>query len=64
MKYKVHHFKIRMSEDQLKLEQFLNSLRGNVVSIVPNVARTTLLQIYGGSRKIDFLLIVEKLVSN
>ncbi|MBT3385050.1 MAG: hypothetical protein HN778_11265 [Prolixibacteraceae bacterium] len=60
MKYKVHHLKIRMSEDQLKLEQFLNSLQGEVVSIVPNIANTTLLQIYGGSRKIDFLLIVEK----
>lgn len=60
MKYKVHHFKIKMSEDQLKLEQFLNSLKGQVVSIVPNVANTTLLQIYGGARKIDFLLIVEK----
>ena len=60
MKYKVHHLKIRMSEDQLKLEQFLNSLQGEVVSIVPNIANTTLLQIYAGSRKIDFLLIVEK----
>jgi hypothetical protein len=51
-----------MSEDQFKLEQFLNSLKGEVVSIVPNVANTTLLQIYGGSRKIDFLLIVEKVL--
>ena len=62
MKYKVHHFEIRMNEDQLKLEQFLNSLQGEVVSIVPNVANTTLLQIYGGSRKIDFLLIIERLL--
>jgi len=62
MKYKVHHFKINMSEDQFKLEQFLNRLKGEVVSIVPNVANTTLLQIYGGSRKIDFLLIVEKVL--
>jgi len=60
MKYKVHHFKINMIEDQLKLEQFLNNLNGEVISIVPNVAKTTLVQIYGGSRKIDFLLIVEK----
>jgi hypothetical protein len=61
MKYKVHHFKIDMSEDQQRLEQFLNGLKGEVVSIVSNVARTTLLQIYGGTRKIDFVLIVEKL---
>ena len=61
MKYKVHHFRINMSEDQQRLEQFLYNLKGEVVSIIPNVARTTLLQIYGGSRKIDFLLIVEKI---
>ena len=62
MKYKVHRLEINMENDQFKLEQFLNNLNGEVVSIIPNVARTTLLQIYGGSLKIDFLLIVEKLV--
>ena len=60
MKYKVHHFKINMIEDQFKLEQFLNNLKGEVVSIVPNIGRTTLFQIYGITRKIDFLLIIEK----
>ena len=60
MKYKVHKLEIDMENDPLKLEKFLNDLKGEVISIVPNVARTTLLQIYGGSRKIDFLLIVEK----
>ena len=60
MKYKVHHFKINMSEDELRLERFLNNLKGEVVSIVPNIGRTTLFQIYGVTRKIDFLLIVEK----
>ncbi len=64
MKYKVHKLKINMEHDPFELERFLNYLNGEVVSIIPNVARTTLLQIYGGSRKIDFLLIVEKLVSN
>ena len=60
MKYKVHKFEINMENDPFELERFLNNLKGEVVSIIPNVARTTLLQIYGGSRKIDFLLIVEK----
>jgi len=60
MKYKVHKFEINMENDPFELERFLNNLKGEVISIVPNVARTTLLQIYGGSRKIDFLLIVEK----
>ena len=61
MKYKVHKLKIDMENDPSELERFLNNLKGEVVSLIPNVARTTLLQIYGGSRKIDFLLIVEKL---
>ena len=61
MKYKVHKLEIDMENDPLKLEKFLNDLKGEVISIVPNVARTTLLQIYGGSRKIDFLLVVEKI---
>lgn len=49
-----------MDKDQEKLEHFLNRLKGEVVSIVPNVARTSLAQIYGTVRKIDFLLIIEK----
>ena len=61
MKYKVHRLEINMENDPFELERFLNNLNGEVVSVIPNVARTTLLQIYGGSRKIDFLLIVEKL---
>jgi len=60
MKYKVHKLEINMVHDQDKLERFLNSLRGEVVSIIPNIAKTTLFQIYGVTRKIDFLLIVEK----
>lgn len=60
MSYKVHRFDIRMDEDQRKLEHFLNSLEGDVVSIIPNIANTTLFQIYGVSRKIKYLLIVER----
>ena len=62
MSYKVHKLEINMENNPFELERFLNKLKGEVISIVPNVARTTLLQIYGGSRKIDFLLIVEKVV--
>jgi hypothetical protein len=60
MKYKVHRLPVNIENDQHKLEQFLNSLSGEVVSIVPNIARTSLVQIFGGTAKIDFLLIVEK----
>ena len=58
MKYKVHRFEINMAQDQGRLEHFLNSLKGEIVSIIPNIAKTSLFQIYGVTRKIDFLLIV------
>ncbi len=60
MKYKVHRFEIEMENDQSKLEQFLNGLDGDVISIIPNIASTSLSQIYGAARKIDFLYIIEK----
>jgi len=63
MKYEVHRFEINMPNDQAKLKQFLNSLKGEVVSIIPNVAKTSMLQIYGVTRKIDFLYIIEKIES-
>ena len=37
MKYRVHRFVIKMTSEQSKLEQFLNSLEGEVVAIIPNV---------------------------
>lgn len=60
MKYKVHKVDIDMENDQHMLEKFLNSLVGEVVSIIPNIKKTSLAQIYGVTKKIDFLLIVEK----
>ena len=60
MKYKVHRFDIQMESDQSRLEDFLNSLKGEVVSIIPNNRNMSLAQIYGVSRKIDFLFIIEK----
>lgn len=58
MKYKVHHYKLNMNEDQLRLEQYLNSLQGEVISIVPNVK--PIFRPMGATAKVDFLLIVEK----
>jgi hypothetical protein len=60
MSYKVHRLEIHMEEDAEKLETFLNQLEGDVVSIIPNIRKTSLAQIYGFTRKIDFLLIVER----
>ena len=61
MKYKVHKFEIHMEDDQRKLEDFLNNLKGEIVSVIPNNKSVSLAQIYGVSRKIDFLLIIEKI---
>lgn len=55
MKYKVHQFKIKMTKDQDKLEQFLNGLDGEVISIIPNIT----MKAYW-IHQVDFLLIVEK----
>ena len=42
------------------MEQFLNNLEGELVTIIPNFKKTTLAQIYGVAGKVDFLLIIEK----
>ena len=55
MKYRVHRFELKMASDQGKLEQFLNSLEGDVVAIVPNVTLGLT------APHVDFLLVVEKI---
>ena len=57
MKYRVHRFNLKMTEDQDKLELFLNSLEGEVVAIIPNTTITPVIM----APRVDFLLIVEKL---
>ena len=59
MRYNVHQLEINMRKDRDKLEQFLNSLRGEIVSIIPNVKPT--FQGMGATAKVDFLFIVEKM---
>lgn len=56
MKYRVHRFNVRMTSDQSRLEQFLNSLEGEVIAIIPNVTLG-----FFWVHRVDFLLIVEKL---
>ena len=56
MKYRVHRFSISMTRDQHKLQQFLNGLEGEVVSIIPNVTPFP-------ANFVNFLLIVEKISS-
>lgn len=57
--YKVHRFDLKMESEKDKLEDFLNNLKGKVVSIVPNVKPT--FQGMGATAKVDFLLIVEEI---
>ena len=56
MSYRVHRFDIKMARDQDKLEQFLNGLGGEVVSITPHVTAG-----FMWIPRVDFLFIVEKL---
>jgi hypothetical protein len=55
MSHRVHRFDIRMTRDQTRLEQFLNSLKGEVIAILPNVRG------FSGYSEVDFLLIVERI---
>ena len=55
MKYKVHQFNLKMTTDQRALAQFLNSLEGEIVAIIPNVSIS-----FFWVHRVDFLLIVEK----
>ena len=59
MKYRVHRFDLDMTKDQSKLEQFLNSLDGEVVSIIPSVDPK--FTPGGMGAQVSFLLIVEKI---
>lgn len=59
MSYKVHRLDLNMETDREKLEDFLNLLKGEIVSIVPNVKPT--FQFMGATAKVDFVYIIEKL---
>ena len=59
MRYRVHRFLIDMTKDQSKLEQFLNNIDGEVVSIIPSV--NPKFTPGGMGAKVTFLLIIEKI---
>lgn len=58
-KYRVHRLDIRMTREENRLEQFLNSLEGEVVAIIPGVLPK--FTAGGMGAKVYFLWIVEKL---
>jgi len=56
MKYRVHRFDLKMTTGQGNLEQFLNSLHGDVAAIIPNITIS-----FFWVHRVDFVLIVEKI---
>ena len=59
MIYRVHRFDVDLEKDHSKLEQFLNSLNGEIVTIFPNV--NPKFTPGGMGAKVDFLIIIEKI---
>lgn len=59
MKCKVHRIEVKSDNMKEKLEQFLNKLDGEVISVMPNIRPT--FQLMGATSKVDFLLVVEKI---
>jgi len=60
-RYRVHRLDIDMSKEQDKLEQFLNNVEGEVISVIPSV--TPKFTPGGMGARVNFLLIVEKVAS-
>jgi len=56
-KYRVHRLDFKKTSDQSRLEQFLNTLEGEVIAIFPNVTNTP----FTWAARVDLLLIVEKI---
>ena len=57
-RYKVHRVDIRMSRDQDRFEQFLNSLEGEVVSVIPNVSPSWTFE--GMGARVHYFWVIEK----
>lgn len=57
MKYKVHKLNIDLKKETEELENFINNLKGEVISIIPNVE--TLFLCYGA--KIRTVVIIERI---
>jgi len=60
-KYRVHRLEVKGKDIQNHLEQYLNDLEGEVISILPAIKKGSLTQIYGVTEKVDYLMIVEKI---
>jgi len=59
--YKVHRLDVKGKDIQTTLEQFLNELKGEAISILPSIKKNSLPQLYGITDRVDYLIIVEKI---
>ena len=62
MKYRVHRIDVKRDNMQEKLENFINKMDGELISVIPDVRPT--FQVMGATAKIDFILVIEKLKVN
>lgn len=59
MKYKVHSLQVKTETMDVALESYLNSIKGEVISIIPKIKPTFMGM--GATAKVDSLLIVSRL---
>ena len=62
MKYRVHRIDVKRDNMQEKLENFINRMDGELVTVMPDVRPT--FRAMGATAKIDFILVIEKLKVN
>jgi hypothetical protein len=55
VRYKVHRFDLSMTRDQFELEEFLNGLEGEVISVLPNLTWGVF-----NAATVNFVLVVER----
>ena len=59
MRYKVHRLEVKEKTAQEQLEDYLNQLRGEVISVTPFASPVFLMM--GATSRVKFFLIVEKI---
>jgi hypothetical protein len=60
MTYKVHKFHVSKEINELDLERYLNEIKGEVISVIPNIVPK--FHMMGATAGYDYLLIVEKII--
>ena len=58
--YKVHKFHVDKNVDEIALERYLNDIKGEVISIFPNLIPK--FHLMGATASYDSLIIIEKTI--